>query len=221
MYIRRIDMSDHKNSLKYVLYLASSSQTRRNLLADAQIPFAIITQTADESVVSLNNRPLPEVVQEIAMLKMKHIQVPDGKLDGQIVFVVTADTLTLTGDAERFEIFGKPKDYEHAKYMLKAGRTGSTTGTAFCVQKLVWKDSFWHKLDEQTGYAEGWNLIDIPDAWIDFYLEHVDYMNLSGAIKIRGLCEQFTKEVRGSYSAIMGLPMYELRETLMRIGFYE
>ncbi len=214
-------MIEKKNSLKYVLYLASSSQTRRNLLADAQIPFAIITQTADESVVSLDNRPLREVVEEIAMLKMNHVQIPDGKVDGQIVFVVTADTLTLTGDVGSFEIFGKPKDREHAQYMLKAGRKGSTTGTAFCVQKLVWKSSSWHKLDEQAGYGEGWNLIDIPDAWIDFYLDHIDYMNLSGAIKIRGLCEQFTKEVRGSYSAIMGLPMYELRETLMGMGFYE
>jgi septum formation protein len=212
-------MSEQK-SLKYTLYLASGSQTRKNLLADAKIPFTLITQTADESVVAID-RPLPEVVADIAMLKMNYIQLPEGKFDGQTVFVVTADTLTLTGEAGSFEIFGKPKDRAHAKYMLKAGRKGSLTGTAFCVQKLVWKSFEWHKLDEQTGYAEGWNLIDIPDEWQDFYLDHIDYMNVSGAIKIRGLCEQFTKEIRGSYSAIMGMPMYELRQTLERMGFYQ
>lgn len=212
-------MSEQR-SLKYTLYLASGSQTRKNLLADAKIPFTLINQTADESLVSLD-KPLPEVVENIAILKMKHVQMPEGKFDGQIVFVLTADTLTLTGDAESFEIFGKPKDRAHAKYMLNAGRTGSLTGTAFCVQKLMWRDFAWHKLQEDVGYAEGWNLIDIPDEWQDFYLDNIDYMSLSGAIKIRGLCEQFTQEIRGSYSAIMGLPMFELRKTLEGMGFYQ
>ncbi|MBI2345036.1 Maf family protein [Candidatus Dependentiae bacterium] len=213
-------MSEYKKSLKYILYLASGSQSRKNLLSDAQIPFAIIPQFADESVVSLNG-PLQDIVQDIAMLKMKHVQIPEGKIEGQIIFILTADTLTLTGGPESFEIFGKPKDRDHAKYMIKSGNKGSITGTAFCVQKLIWKNSEWNRLDQEIGYAEGWNLIDIPDSFIDFYLDHVDYMNLSGAIKIRGFCEQFTKEVRGSYSAIMGLPMYELRGLLMRMGFYE
>lgn len=213
-------MSDSKKSLKYVLYLASGSQSRKNLLTEAQIPFALINQTADESVVSLD-KPLPEVVQDIAALKMKYVQMPDGKVDGQTVFVLTADTLTLKGSPENFEIFGKPKDREHAKYMLRVAREGALVGTAFCVQKLVWKSSAWHKLEQETGYSESFILIDIPEDWIDFYLDHTDYENVSGAIKIRGLCEQFTKEIRGSYSAIIGLPMYELRETLMRMGFYE
>ena len=213
-------MSEHKISLKYPLYLASGSQSRKNLLAEAQIPFTLISQTADESLVSID-RPLPEIVQDIAILKMKHIQVPEGKFDGQVVFVLTADTLNLTGNPESFEIFGKPKDREHAKYMLKIAREGSLVGSAFCVQKLVWQNFAWHKLDEQTGYAEAWVLVDIPDNCIDFYLDHVDYLNISGAIKIRGLCEQFTKEIRGGYSTIIGLPMYELRQTLERMGFYE
>lgn len=213
-------MSDYKKSLKYILYLASASQSRKSLLADAQIPFALISQVADESVVTLD-KPLPEVVQDIAALKMKHLQIPDGKLDGQIVFVVTADTLNLTGNPENFEIFGKPKDREHARYMLRMAREGALVGTAFCVQKLVWQGSAWYKLDQQTGYAEAFVLVDIPEDWIDFYLDHIDYENISGAIKVRGLCEQFTKEIRGAYSTIIGLPMYELREALANMGFYE
>lgn len=213
-------MSDQKKFLKYVLYLASGSQSRKNLLADAQIPFTLINQTADESLVSLD-KPLPEIVLDITTLKMQHVQMPDGKIDGQIVFVVTADTLNLTGTPENFEVFGKPKDREHARYMLRKAREGALVGTAFCVQKLVWQNSAWHRLDQQTGYAEAFVLIDIPEDWIDFYLDHIDYENISGAIKVRGLCEQFTKEVRGSYSTIIGLPMFELRETLALMGFYE
>ena len=167
------------------------------------------------------NRPLPEVVSEIAQLKMNHIQLPAGQFENQIIFIVTADTLTLKGGPGKHEIFGKPKDRAQAEYMLKAGRQGSITGTAFCVQKMVFKQDHWHKLDQQTGYAEGFNIIDIPDEFIDFYLDRIDYLNVSGAIKIRGLCEQFVKEIRGSYSAIMGMPMYQLREVLYRMNFYE
>lgn len=206
--------------MKYTLYLASDSASRKGLLTEAQIPFEVISHTADESVIELN-RPLPEIVAAIADLKMNHIVVPAGTQDGQIVFVVTADTLTLKGGPGEYEVFGKPRDRAHAEYMLKVTRKGSITGTAFCIQKLVWKNNIWHMLDRQTGYEEGFNIIDIPDAFIDFYLDRIDYMNVSGAIKIRGLCEQFVKEIRGSYSAIMGMPMYALRETLYRMGFYE
>lgn len=213
-------MSDRKKFLKYVLYLASSSQSRKNLLTEAQIPFALVAQTADESVVALD-KPLPEIVQNIAELKMRHVQIPDGKAEGQIVFVLTADTLTLKGNPDNFEVFGKPTDRENARYMLRKAREGALVGTAFCVQKLVWKDFSWHKLDEQSGYAESFVLVDIPEHFIEFYLDHIDYENVSGAIKVRGLCEQFIREIRGNYSTIIGLPMFELRETLERMGFYE
>lgn len=205
--------------MKYTLYLASDSASRKGLLTEAQIPFQIISHTADESVVDVN-KPLSEVVTEIAELKMNHVIVPAGTSEGQIVFVLTADTLTLKGGPGAYEVFGKPRDRAHAEYMLKVTRQGSITGTAFCLQKLVFKDGSWHSLDRQTGYAQGFNIIDIPDEFIDFYLDRIDFLNVSGAIKIRGLCEQFVKEIRGSYSAIMGMPMYELRDMLYRMGFY-
>ncbi|MBP9765424.1 Maf family protein [Candidatus Babeliales bacterium] len=205
--------------MKYPLYLASGSAGRKELLSAAEIPFTLINHDADETTVSLD-RPLPEVVTEIAQLKMKHALLPNGKIDGSIVFVLTADTLTLKGSPESFEIFGKPKDRDHARYMLQTARQGSITGTGFCIAKKIWKENKWHDLDVQTGYAEGEIIINIPDDWIDFYLDRIDFLNVSGAIKIRGLCEQFTQEVQGSYSAIIGLPMYEVRSTLETMGFY-
>lgn len=206
--------------MKHTLYLASGSATRKELLATAQIPFVLVGHTADESVADLS-KPLPEVVTWLAQLKMRHVQIPDGMFDGQIVFVLTADTLTLTERDGQPTLLGKPKNRADAVQMLKRSHTGATTGSAFCIQKRVWQQNAWHLLDEQTGYAQGWALIVIDGEWIDFYLDRIDYMSLSGAIKIRGLCEQFTHEIRGSYSAIMGLPMYQVKDTLLRMGFYE
>ncbi len=206
--------------MKHTLYLASGSATRKELLAAAQIPFVLIGHTADESVADLS-KPLPEVVVWLAELKMSNVQIPDGTYPDPVVFVLTADTLTLTMRDGKATLLGKPKDRPDAVDMLKRSETGATTGSGFCIQKRVWRQNAWHILEQQTGYAQGWALIVIDDAWIDFYLDRTDYMSLSGAIKIRGLCEQFTKEISGSYSAIMGLPMYQVKDTLMRMGFYE
>src|SRR5689334_1140634 len=103
--------------MKYPLYLASDSAARKELLTSAQIPFVLIAHGADETVVH-HGQPLADIVGQIAQLKMDHVVMPQGMYDGQEVFVLTADTLTLKGSPERFEVFGKPKDRDNAKYML-------------------------------------------------------------------------------------------------------
>ena len=45
-------------------------------------------------------------------------------------------------------------------------------------------------------------------------------MQASNAIAIEGCGGQFLQWVRGSYTTIVGLPMFELREALEEIGFY-
>ena len=56
--------------------------------------------------------------------------------------------------------------------------------------------------------------------FIDFYLDQIPFMTLSGAGFIEGIGEQFVKEINGCYSAILGLPMYKLREALFSLEFY-
>lgn len=207
------------NNLKYTLYLASGSSGRKDLLREADLPFTVAFQDADESTCSLD-QSLESLVEQLALLKMKHVQIPNG-IEGQIVFVVTADTMTLVSVDGKLVLFGKPVDRDDARRMLIASREGSTTGTAFCLQKRQWSNGAWHVLDQAVGYDEAFSLIVIPDAFIDFYLDRTLFLQLSGSIAIRGLCEQFVKEVRGNYSAIIGMPMFKLREALWKLGFYE
>ncbi len=202
--------------MKYHLYLASGSLSRKLLLEDSQIPFSIISQTADESQCSLD-QSLEKLVRELAYLKMNHIVLPQGK-EGQIAFFVTADTMTIDLDNK---LHGKPTNREDAKRMLRACRDGAIVGTAFCLERKIFKNNSWIFQKRIVDYDQAWCRVDISDIFLDFYLDHVPFTQVSGGITIEKFGEQFVKEIKGNYSAILGMPMYKLREALYQLGFYD
>jgi len=201
--------------MENILYLGSKSQARKQLLEDAQIKFIIVPQDADESQCELSCS-LRESVEVIALYKMEHVILPEGN-EGDTCFVLTADTLTENNDGS---LSGKPKNRFDAIEMIKAARGGARVGTAFCVDRRVWRTDHWKVFKRVQGYAVGEYDLDIPDEWIDIYLEKSFSTSSSGAIAIEGYGEQFLKMVNGSYSAIVGLPMFEVREALQEIGFF-
>jgi septum formation protein len=197
------------------LYLASGSSTRRGQLQACHIPFSLVHQDADESQISLE-QPLERVVCALAALKMAHVQYPLAA-EGESAFFLTADTMTL----DSFGCyFGKPRDRREAVQFLKSLRLGATIGSGFCVDKAVFKAGKWLQLARTIGYDEAFCVVDIPDEFLDFYLDRVPYTSVAGGVTIEGFGEQFVKEVRGNYSAILGLPMYKLRVALAEMGFF-
>jgi septum formation protein len=62
---------------------------------------------------------------------------------------------------------------------------------------------------------------DIPDIWIDIYLAKSIGMQTAGAIAVEGYGAQFLKIVDGSYPSIVGLPMFQLRQALEEVGFFD
>lgn len=202
--------------MKYQLYLASNSFSRKRLLEQSQIPFSVICQQADESQCSLQ-QPVQNLVTQLAELKMNHLVFPVGT-EGEIAFFLTADTMTIDGEQE---LHGKPIDRDDAKRMLRACRQGAIVGTAFCLERKVFiKNKGWVMQDRIVGYDQAWCVVDIPELFLDFYLDRVPFTDVSGGITIEGFGEQFVKEVKGCYSAILGLPMYKVREALYSLGFY-
>ena len=202
--------------MKYILYLASASASRRGMLMAARIPFQLTKHVANESLCSLQ-QALPDLVKQIAMLKMQHVQLPVGQ-EGQVAFVLTADTMTRdVNDA----FYGKPVDRDHARQMLIACRQGATVGTAFCLEKKVFHEGSWQTLNQVVGYDEAWLVVNVTDPFIENYLDSIAFIHVSGAIAIEGFGEQFVKEIHGSYSAILGMPMFQLREALYDLSFYE
>lgn len=199
-----------------ILLLGSKSYSRQMLLKEIQLPFALVAQDADETACDWG-LPLQQLIETIALSKMDHVVLPDG-VEGQICFVLTADTMSQDAHGT---IHAKPVDRSDAIRKIKAARAGNTIVTAFCLDRKVWRNGAW-QIDErimQSVKAE--YIFEIPDEWIDIYLEKTISMQASGAIAIEAFGMQFLKSVQGSYSTIVGLPLFELRQALTKIGFYK
>ena len=200
--------------MQNILYIASKSKSRKKLLQEARIPFEVLEQDADENQCDWS-LPLQDLVTSIAHCKMEHVIMPTGT-QGQIAFVVTADTLSIDPTGK---IRGKPIDQQEAIEMLQAAGLGvNICGTAFCLEKKVFANNSWTTQEKIVGYAQAFYEFQIPDSWISDYLKTTNALEAAGAIKIED-GKQFVKSINGSYSAIIGLPMFELREALIQIGF--
>ncbi len=199
-----------------ILYIATKSNSRKLLLERSGIPFEIIEQNADETKCGVG-LPLPQLVEAITLCKMDHAILPAGK-EGQTIFVLTADTLSLDNLGT---IRGKPADLKEAREMLKAAcGPNNICGTALCLDKKVFKNNEWQTQRRIIRYAQAQYSFDIPESMIDSYVQRNDALQAAGAIKIENGA-QFVKKIDGSYSAIVGLPMYELRLALEELGFYK
>lgn len=202
---------------QYTLYFGSKSAPRRMLLEQAHIPFTVVSQDADESQCDWG-LSLPQLVLSIALYKMQHVILPDGNNEGDICFVLTADTMShdKTG-----KIHGKPVDREDAIAKIKATREGSFLCTAFCLDKKMWCDGRWELQERIADVVSAEFSFIIPDEWIDTYLEKIPFLDVSGGIAVELYGNQFLKTVHGSYSTIIGLPLFEVREALQKLGFFK
>ena len=201
---------------KQILFLASGSTSRKKLLQESGIAFKVVKQDADESKCDLS-LTMDKTVLFLARMKMDHVIMPNGN-DGDIAFVITADTLTQDSQGN---LQGKPIDRADAIDKLKKMRKGSLTGTGFCLDKKVFKNGKWETVDRIENYVQVQHVFIVPDNWIDTYLQKSCGYKGSGAIAIEEFGDQFSKSITGSYSAIRGLPLFELREALEKIGFFE
>jgi septum formation protein len=202
--------SNHKK----LLYLASSSQSRYDLLVSAGFDVHVLKQTYDEARCDWS-LPLEKLVESIATAKMEHVLLPDCGDDE--IFVITADTLCsdLAGT-----IYGKPRNREEAWKMIRALRESCRIATAFCLEKKYHIDGAWTTTGRITRVVVGYCICNLPDEWIEDYLEKTGVLNAAGALAIDGYGALFLKTVIGSYSGIIGLPLAELREALAELGFF-
>src|SRR5690349_3204686 len=141
------------------LFLGSKSPSRQMLLREAGIAFTCVEQNADETLCD-STLPLEQLVASIALHKMNHALLPAGRMEGEICYVLTADTLSQDKDGT---IHGKPVDRADAIAKIKSARNGSRLCTAFCLDRRVWRSGTWEIETRIKKQVNSEYLFSVPD----------------------------------------------------------
>lgn len=187
---------------KAELTLASASPRRRELLAAMGVEFNVHSADIDES---RNEGEAPEdFVIRLAREKAKQA-VLDIELDEKNA-VLAADTIVVLGDS----VFGKPSDLDHAK-RIWAALSGNKhqVMTAVC---LLRDDKPQLKLsitDVEFGR--------ITEEQMLRYWATGEPVDKAGAYAIQGFASAWVKQISGSYSNVVGLPLREVNQLLTEI----
>jgi len=198
---------------KSSIYLASRSPRRRELLNQIGVAHEVLTQriTAERSP-DVDENPLPGEKPRDYVMRMCRDKVESGwmrviqrKLP--LRGVLAADTTVCIGD----EILGIPADaVEAADFLARlSGREHEVlTAVAF---------KFIERMEAELSVTAV-RFRALSSAEIARYVASGEPRDKAGAYGIQGRAGAFVAEIRGSYSGVMGLPLYETELLLRRFG---
>jgi len=179
------------------LFLASNSPRRGELLSQINIEYHRINASIDETKTTTETSE--QYVQRLALEKA----LAGLTKNNQQGLVLGADTIVLCDGI----VMEKPKDKQHAQQMmtLLSGNTHQVlTAVALVTDKkqlvkLVTTEVTFKNLTEQ----------EISDYW-----ETGEPKDKAGGYGIQGIAGQFVTHISGSYSAVVGLPLYETAQLI-------
>ena len=185
-------------SLDFV-YLASGSPRRRELLHQIGVPFRVVGTAVDEA--ALPGEAPAAYVTRLAAAKADAGW--DRRRDAAEAPVLAADTAVVLDG----RIFGKPADGRDAEDMLSllSGRTHEVL-TAVALRTAAGMHARLSR-SEVTFRAIG--TLEARAYW-----ETGEPQDKAGAYAIQGLAAVFIADLRGSFSGVMGLPLFETAELL-------
>jgi septum formation protein len=196
-------VSDQRN----FIYLASQSPRRSQLLDQMGVAHQLLLPDAQEDAEALE-AVLPDeaprtYVQRVTALKLLAARARLQRSGRQNAPILCADTTVALGPT----IFGKPVDANDAKRMLQAlsGRTHRVI-TAIAVG---WGDCGVEALSESRV-----RFSPMSSTAIDGYVASGEPLGKAGAYAVQGRAAAFIAHLSGSYTGIMGLPLFETVQAL-------
>lgn len=188
-----------------MIYLASASPRRRELLSQVGLQFQVLPSNIVELV--RDDEPPADYVQRVALDKARFVAGLARERGLPEHPVLGADTeVVLDGT-----ILGKPRDRADGIAMLErlSGRTHAVlTGIA-----LVHQDAEHVALSESRVTFAPLGPDEIARYW-----ESGEPADKAGGYAIQGRAAAFITRIEGSYSGVVGLPLYELAQLLKRAG---
>ena len=185
------------------LILGSASPRRLELLAKLNInPSEVVSPNIDESIKS-NELPL-QYCKRIAHEKLKHFQ---NKYKDSVI--LTADTIAYTGR----KLIDKTDEENIAyKNLLRLSGKRHRVSTCVCIRNQE------NRIFKKTvTTVVSFRVLSVQD--IEEYMKTNDWQGVAGSYKIQGMAESFIKFLNGSYSNVVGLPLFEVKNLLISAGY--
>ncbi len=206
------------------IFLASSSPRRKKLLSQIASNFNLHVKVLkpnpkinmEELETPLRQEMPRKYVQRIALKKA--IAATEYMIERRRKYLplLTADTTVSFKD----KILGKPKSKIQAAKMLKM--LSNNSHKVFTSVVLVChfeNDALNKNLDfyQITQCSSVW-FGNFSDSWLNHYIESGEPMDKSGGYGIQGKGQEIIKKINGSYSGVMGLPLFETSELLQNLN---
>jgi len=184
-----------------MIYLASKSPRRRALLARLGVRFDVLEIDVPE--IRAAGERAEDYVQRVAREKALAglAMVPEEAI------VLGADTEVVLDD----HVFGKPQDDIEAAAMLRrlSGRTHEVLTAVVMVSKS-------RQASALSRTEVSFSALTEPE--IATYIASGEPMGKAGAYAIQGAAERFVHHLAGSFSGVMGLPLYETCQLVHQFG---
>lgn len=186
------------------VYLASQSPRRQALLRQMGVEFDVVARETPEE--RLPGEDARDMVARLAMLKAK-AGLSSIRQSGRAPRpVLGADTCVVSGD----DVLGKPSTAREARAMLAAlsGKAHVVYTAIALVDDRGWSEAV--TVETQVWFAA------LSDADIRWYCETGEPFDKAGGYAIQGGAALFVRRLEGSYSGVVGLPIYETGQLLRR-----
>jgi septum formation protein len=206
------------------IYLASQSPRRQELLTQIGVQFELLLADSSEDAESLEIQ-LPD---ELALDYVKRVTVAKltaakqrlharGLPPAPILCADTTVALTLDdGKSIKEIILGKPTDHQDAKRILQL-----LSGKTHQVHTAVAVSSNPHMNDDEPRLLVSSSQVTfkpLTDEEINAYISTNEPMGKAGAYGIQGIGGCLISSISGSFSGIMGLPLFETSQLMHETG---
>lgn len=188
---------------QHFVYLASASPRRRELLTQIGVRWELLPGEADEA--TRGGEAAADYVRRVALAKARDAfaRIPAGRPAP----VIAADTTVAIGA----ELLGKPASEADCRRMLtRLSGAVHEVFSAVCVVSARGESVAVNR--SEVAFR------DIAPAEIDAYWRSGEPADKAGGYAIQGLGAVFVREIRGSYSGVMGLPLFETAALLDEHG---
>ncbi|TYL48075.1 Maf family protein [Marinomonas sp. IMCC 4694] len=194
-----------------MLILASASPRRKELLGVLVKEFDVLPADIDETPfaqeLAMDYVKRMAVEKAVASIQKYHQQ---GCVDDSALFMASDTSVVIDGC-----ILGKPESLEDSKFMLRrlSGRSHQVL-TSLCLTTVAQDHLAVICVSSEVFFR------DISDLEMEQYWYSNEPQDKAGSYAIQGLGAAFVRSMSGSYSAVVGLPLFEAAQLLAQFGIH-